>query len=80
MMPWRSLTGCSAAMLLDLAPDVAADDRRRHGQKVRVRKTQPVDPRDAVPDGTCPRCGYPGPHKTPLECISALRARLARWE
>jgi hypothetical protein len=33
-----------------------------------------------VPASTCRRCGFPGPHADALDCIDALRSRLADLE
>ena len=35
---------------------------------------------DAIPEGTCPRCGFPGPHESPDDCIAGLRDRIAVLE
>ena len=32
---------------------------------------------DAVPTRMCLRCGFPGPHVKPVDCIGALRDRIA---
>lgn len=39
-----------------------------------------VNAADAIPDGTCRRCGFPGPHESRDECISGLRDRIAVLE
>jgi hypothetical protein len=37
-------------------------------------------PLDTVAPGTCLKCGLVGKHRTAMECVRALRDRLARWE
>jgi hypothetical protein len=39
-----------------------------------------IRPGDAVPRGTCARCGLIGKHDSPAVCISSLRDRLSRYE
>ncbi len=46
-------------------------DRRR---AVALAEPKPLD---AVPRGTCLKCGLRGQHATPAACIDALRDRLA---
>jgi hypothetical protein len=79
----RSMVGCSAAMATDAAPEQhfdAAAWRRHHQKKPRVIRCPQPTPADALPQGTCQRCGYPGPHQTAAACIEALRDRLSRFE
>lgn len=35
---------------------------------------------DRIPRGMCRRCGFPGPHAGPDDCIDALRDQLAQAE
>jgi hypothetical protein len=68
----------------------AALERDRWENTARLQRSyrKPRKPRplpaaqatDAIPPGTCTRCGYQGPHMTPGECIGALRDRLAKFE
>ena len=37
-------------------------------------------PLDTVAPGTCLKCGLVGKHRTAMECVRALRDRLARRE
>lgn len=46
----------------------------RHRQKA---KLEPPRRSDAVPRGTCLRCGLRGPHHDVNQCIAALRDKLA---
>ncbi len=43
-------------------------------------KTLNLDPRDAIPEGMCMKCGMTGRHETAEECIAGLRDRIARLE
>ena len=74
----RSMTGCSAAMAADAALYL---DRQVHGKRrQRPRALPPARAVDALPAGTCWRCGVVGEHVTAAACIDALRERLARFE
>jgi hypothetical protein len=35
---------------------------------------------DAIQPGTCPNCGFPGPHSKWSQCVSVLRDRIAILE
>ncbi len=35
---------------------------------------------DAIQTGTCPNCGFPGPHSKWSQCVSVLRDRIAILE
>ena len=72
-------------MLTDAAPYLDAQEntarlQRSYRKPRKPRPLPPVQAADALPAGTCPRCGYPGPHTTAGACIDALRDRLARFE
>jgi hypothetical protein len=69
----RSLTGNSSAACVDEARRMTPGYRGR-GKKGRVYIARPAD---AIPRGTCARCGLIGSHATPDECIDALRSVIA---
>ena len=84
-MTRSSMIGCSAAWLVETAPDLrsketAARWRRAHAKPARTHSVAPARAADGIPAGMCPRCGYPGPHANAVLCIDALRAELARFE
>ncbi len=43
----------------------------------KTREPAPARDCDAIPPGTCLRCGFQGPHVDALACIDALRDRVA---
>lgn len=61
------------------------ETRETHHVQHRAARLQPaviLPPKssDAIRPGTCRRCGITGEHSTAVDCIDALRDRLARWE
>ena len=54
--------------------------RTAHGGKPRARRLPDPRPGEAMPKSMCLQCGMIGKHRTPADCISALRDRLALWE
>jgi len=80
-----SMIGNSSAALIDHAPhadteQLAAASRcqRRIGRRAVARKpASPAQPKDAIPTGTCPRCGCIAYHATPTDCIDQLRDLIA---
>lgn len=84
----RSLLPSVAGLCADRGEDVhlvGRRDRETHQAALRMDQRRAASlpaplPVDAVPLGTCLRCGITGRHATPAACIDALRDRLARWE
>ena len=81
----RSPFPSSASMCADRGDDVGQagrDDRETHQAALRMDRRRAITlaepkPFDAIPCGTCLKCGLRGRHATPAECIRALRDRLA---
>ncbi len=84
--PPSSLIRTSSEMCAELAADPGrklyqATYRKARGvHPARARAVPEPKPEDALPDSTCQACGIQGDHSTPIDCIEALRNRLARWE
>ena len=83
----RSPFPSSASMCADRGrPDKAErQDREAFLVAARMDRRRAITlaepkPFDAIPCGTCLKCGLRGRHATPAACITALRDRLARWE
>lgn len=60
----------------------ARGERAQALNPYRKRRQKLADARaeDAMPPGTCLKCGYPGPHPNEAACIHALRDRLSKFE
>ncbi len=75
---FSSITGSSALMCVDHAPNRSVGEKR--SPKGRRRAPGRLLPRDAVLDGTCVRCGIVGEHRTAQTCIEAFRSEIATME
>ncbi len=85
----RSLTGNAAAQGIAVAIDQQDSEdhgayarrwRLRRGLGPKAARLPAPRPGDGPEPGTCPACGFPGPHRGPGECITALRDRIAVLE
>jgi hypothetical protein len=71
------MVGSSALAAVDAA---VFSNKGRDKRAQRVIRVAPPRVSDALPDGTCERCGIEGAHRDAAACIGALRDRLADAE
>ncbi len=55
----------------------SAFDRKGRGSSYSIVKTAQPRRGDALPFGTCRRCGFIADHSTPEDCIATLRDHIA---
>jgi hypothetical protein len=73
-----SMMSTAASACADLGLDHVQGPGRRRGRRIKLAAARAED---AMPEGTCLRCGIVGEHRNgPDQCIEALRDRLARFE
>jgi hypothetical protein len=56
---------------------IAHNNKSFRGRGQKKQRTYVTSPADAIPRGTCNRCGLIGSHASPAKCIDALRSVIA---